>query len=580
MKPSTRQFWKDFFALLMPFWRSREKWPAIGLLAAVLALTLGAVFLNVQYSFWYNRFYTALQNYDYGGFVRELLVFCGLAAAFILVGVYRLYLNQWLQIRWRRWLTDHLLEAWMSDRAYYRQQFGSTTDNPDQRIAEDIRLFISSTLSLTLGFIGNLVNLVSFIAILWTLAGPLSIPVFGTEIVIPHFMLWGAVVYAVAGTWLTHLIGRPLIRLNFQQQQREADFRFGLVRFRESTESVALYNGEVAEKQGLLALFRGVMDNWYAIMIRQKKLTFMTVGYSQIAVVFPIILSAPQYFAKSITLGGLLQTIQAFGQVQDGLSWFVDAYTTLADWKATVDRLTGFRRSIEAARAQAQSTEIDVAHHAQDDLTVDTVQLALPDGQPLVEGHALSVRPGDRLLLTGPSGAGKSTLFRALAGIWPFGRAKIRIPKDAQVLFLPQRPYLPLGTLHAAVAYPAKPEEVPADTAAEALRAVDLGHLVPALAQEESWARRLSPGEQQRLAIARAILMKPDWLFLDEATSALDEATEQRMFALLRDRLPGTTWLTISHDPKVAAFHDRRWRIEKEGTAPARLVEVPTAAAA
>ena len=581
MKPSTRQFWKDFFALLMPFWRSREKWPAIGLLIAVLALTFGSVFLSVQFNFWRNRFYNALQQYDLNAFWREMLVFAVLAFVWVITGVYRLYLNQWLQIRWRRWMTDHMIGDWLQDQAYYRQQLtGTPTDNPDQRIASDIQLFISSTLSLGIGFLGNFANLFSFLAILWGLSAPLAIPLFGSSIVIPHFMVWAAVAYAVAGTWLTHLIGRPLIGLNFQQQKREADFRFGLVRFRENTEAVALYGGEAGEQQGLLTLFRSVMDNWYALMRRQKLLGFLTFSYGQASVLFPFILAAPQYFAKSIELGGLVQTAEAFGNVQDSLSWFVTAYTDLTEWKATVDRLTGFRRAIQDAQSQAKTTEIQVAAEPRADLAVDAVRLALPDGQPLVEGGGLSVRPGDRLLLTGPSGAGKSTLFRALAGIWPFGRAKIRIPKDAKVLFLPQRPYLPLGTLHTAVAYPAKPEEVSAEAAAEALRAVDLGYLVPALEQEDYWARRLSPGEQQRLAIARAVLAKPDWLFLDEATSALDEATEQRMFALLRDRLPGTTWLTISHDPKVAAFHDRRWRIEKDGAGAGRLVEVPAAAAA
>lgn len=581
MKPSTRRFWQDFFALLMPFWRSKEKWPAIGLLVAVLTLTFGSVFLSVQFNFWRNRFYNALQQYDLDAFWREIMVFAGLAVVWVISGVYRVYLNQWLQIRWRRWMTDHLIGEWLRDQAYYRQQLtGAPTDNPDQRVSSDIQLFINSTLSLGIGFLGNFANLFSFLAILWGLSAPLAIPLFGSTIVIPHFMVWAAVAYAVVGTLLTHWIGRPLIGLNFQQQKREADFRFGLVRFRENTEAVALYGGEASEKQGLQSLFHNVMDNWYALMRRQKLLGFLTSSYGQASILFPFILAAPQYFAKSFELGGLLQTAEAFGNVQDSLSWFVSAYQDLTEWKATVDRLTGFRRSIQDAQAQARATQIQVAAEPRGDLSVDSIQLTLPDGQALVEGGGLSVRPGDRLLLTGPSGAGKSTLFRALAGIWPFGKAQIRIPQDAKVLFLPQRPYLPLGTLHAAVAYPAKPEEISAEAATEALRAVDLGHLVPALEQEEYWARRLSPGEQQRLAVARAVLAKPGWLFLDEATSALDEATEQRMFALLRDRLPGTTWLTISHDPKVAAFHDRRWRIEKEGNAPGHLVEVPVAAAA
>jgi putative ATP-binding cassette transporter len=576
MKETTRLFWRDFWALLRPFGTSQERWPMLGLLVIIVTLTLSSVYLSVQFNQWYNRFYNALDERSVDPFWMEILVFTGLATVHILVAVYNLYLNQALQIRLRRVMTNNLLDAWTSDRAYYRQQFGGgATDNPDQRIAEDIRLFVSYTLTLGLGLVSNIVSLVSFGVILWTLAGPVTFAIFGSEITIPQFMIWAAVLYAVIGTWLTHVVGRPLIGLNFNQQKVEADFRYGLIRFRENAEAVALERGEAGEKRGLLAFFGAVVANWYAIMSRQKKLTFLTAGYNQASVIFPFIVAAPQFFAGILPLGGLIQTSSAFGNVQDGLSWFINAYSSLTEWKATVDRLTGFRRAVVTARAEAQVTRIDVVSAPRTDLAIDVARLALPDGTTLVEAGGLSIARGDRVLVTGPSGAGKSTLFRALAGIWPFGEAKIAVPDAARLLFLPQRPYLPLGSLYDAVAYPAKTNEVPREAAAEALEAVRLGHLVPEIDAVDYWARRLSPGEQQRLAIARALLWRPDWLFLDEATSAVDEDTARHLFALLRERLPATTLVTVSHDTTIADFHDRHWRIEKRGAGPGRLVEAP-----
>jgi putative ATP-binding cassette transporter len=379
-----------------------------------------------------------------------------------------------------------------------------------------------------------------------------------------------ALAYAVVGTWLAHLVGRPLIRLNFNQQKVEADFRFALVRLRENAEGVALYSGEADEKRGLLARFQALMENWWAIMVATKRLTFFTASYTQAAIVFPFVVASPRYFSGEIPLGGLTQTATAFGEVQGALSWFVDNYARLTEWRATVTRLTGFADAVAASRAAAAAGEgVQAAPDpATESLALEGVTLALPGGRVLLEGATVAVRRGEAVLITGASGSGKSTLFRAIAGIWPFGAGRVRIPEGARALFLPQRPYLPLGTLRRAVCYP--DDAAAHDDAAvrAALADAGLAHLLPRLDEEDSWGQRLSGGEQQRVALARALLARPDWLFLDEATASLDPAGEARFYGLLKERLPGTTLVSIAHRPAVAQYHGRALRVE-EG----RLVE-------
>jgi putative ATP-binding cassette transporter len=402
----------------------------------------------------------------------------------------------------------------------------------------------------------SVVTLASFVVVLWSLSGPMT--VFG--ITIPGYMVWVALVYAVLGTWLAHLIGRPLIRLNFNQQKVEADFRYALVRFRENVEGIALHGGEADEKRGLTTRFRALMENWWSIMTATKRLTLFTVGYQQVASIFPIVVAAPAYFAGRIPLGGLIQTSSAFGQVQDSLSWFVENYSVLTEWRATVERLTGFTRAVAIARTAG--TGPVAAKGPQSALVLDDVTVSLPDGRVLVRGGQAQVAPGDSVVITGASGSGKSTLFRAIAGIWPFGTGRVALPASGRALFLPQRPYIPLGSLKRAVCYPEDAAAYTDAEVSEALEAAELPHLTARLNDADTWDKRLSGGEQQRLALARALLLKPEWLFLDEATASLDPGAEERLYAKLKERLPGTALVSIAHRPAVAKFHDRALRVE------------------
>ena len=550
-----------------PYFRSEERWSGRILLASVVAIELSIVALTVLLNSWNARFYNALQDKNWNDFVYQLGYFSILAAVFVALAVYQLYLNQWLQIRWRRWLTRAYLDHWMAGSNHYRMQLlGDTADNPDQRIAEDINSFIQSTLNIGLQLLNSLVTLFSFMIILWGLSAEAPLHLFGMSVNIPGYLLWAALIYSIIGTAFTHLIGRALIALNFQQQRYEADFRFSLVRVRENAEQIALLSGEPAERQRLLMRFSNVASNWLAIMSRQKKLTFFTASYSQAAVVFPFIMVSPAYFAGAVQLGGLMQTANAFGQVQSALSVFVTLYRSLADWRAVIERLDGFDKSVAAAQALAVTpprvtvTPGDGAAIAFKDLAVQ-----LPNGMPLVNAAELSIATGDTVLVNGPSGSGKSTLFRAMAGIWPFGSGTITVPRNAKIMMLPQRPYFPIAPLAAAVAYPAEPGTFDSARVAELIAAVGLPALVSRIEEEAHWNRMLSLGEQQRLGIARAILLAPDYLFLDEATASLDEEAEAAVYRLLEQRLAKATIVSIGHRSTLAAFHRRRLNFTREG---------------
>jgi putative ATP-binding cassette transporter len=568
-------FIAEAWALTVPFWRSEERWRARLLLAVVIALNLSLVGMTVLLTFWQRAFYNSLESRDWDGFIALLFTwhraeaegllpgFVLVAVLYILIAVYQLYLRQALQMRWRRWLTDVYLAQWLSDRAYYRMALTDPgMDNPDQRIADDVRLFVEDMLSLGIGLMNSIVTLGSFILVLWSLSG--AITVLGIEI--PGYMVWVALIYALLGTWLAHLIGRPLIALNFSLQRLEADFRYALVRLRENTEGIALYGGEADEKRGLTQRFTKLMVNWWDIMRATKRLTFFTAGYGQVASIFPIVVAAPAYFAGRMPLGGLIQTSSAFGQVQGSLSWFVDNYAKLTEWRATVQRLTGFTQAIAKARASGIGPVTGQGQPGQ--LEIRNMTLSLPDGRVLLTDAELRVAAGEAVLINGPSGSGKSTLFRAMAGIWPFGSGKIAVPEGARLLFLPQRPYLPLGSLKRAVCYPQNEADFSDADVTAALEEAGLSHLATRLPDVDSWGQRLSGGEQQRLSFARAFLQRPDWLFLDEATASLDPAAEHELHEKLQHALPGITMISIAHRPGVAQFHDRVLTVEQ-----GRLVE-------
>jgi vitamin B12/bleomycin/antimicrobial peptide transport system ATP-binding/permease protein len=556
--------------LAVPYFRSEDRWAGRILLAAVIATELSLVGITVLLNEWYNKFYNSLQERNWDVFINQLLYYCMLAAAATVLQVYQLYLNQWLQIRWRRWMTKLYLSHWLEGSTHYRMQLlGDAADNPDQRIAEDIRLFIERALAISVGLLGAVVTLASFVVILWVLSNAAPLILFGSVVSIPGYLVWAALIYAILGTALTHLIGWPLAPLNFNQQRYEADFRFNLVRVRENSEQIALLSGEPSESDRLLTRFGKVVANWHLIMSRQKKLTFFTTAYNRFALVFPFIVVSPAYFAGSMQLGGLVQTAGAFGSVQTALSFFVTIYRDLAEWRAVIARLDGFDRSIAAAQASAAVTptpRTDVTPATtKSGLTIEGLSVKLPTGAPLVTTADLFIQAGERALVTGPSGCGKSTLFRAIAGLWPFGTGTIVVPRGAKLMMLPQRPYFPVGNLEAAVTYPSERGTFPLERIVEVLEAVGLPALAQRLEEEQHWNQILSLGEQQRLGIARAILQAPDYLFLDEATASLDEPAEARLYRLLHERLPRTTMVSIGHRSTLNAFHDRHLTLAREG---------------
>ena len=575
-------FLRDAWQLARPYFNSEERWSARGLLAIIIALRLALVGITVELSFWRRAFYNALQDKDWDSFISLLLFykhtdqafipgFCVLAVVFVLIAVYRTWYSQKLTINWRAWLTRSLLTDLLTDRAYWHLSLRASAnaahptdatrpDNPDQRIAEDVRVYIENALTLSLGLISAIVTLVSFVTILWSLSG--SVALFGLDI--PGYMVWIALAYAIVGTWLAHLVGRPLVGLRFRQQKAEADFRFALARMRENVEGIALYRGEAQEGAGLRSRFGALMENWYTIMRKTKQLTSVTAAYDQTAAIFPLVIAAPRYFAGKITLGAMIQTAEAFGQVEASLSFFVHAYQALAEWRATVDRLTSFRHAIDATRTHA-ITDLAVTHSPDSAWHTSGLTLDLPDGRQLLSNATLTLPAGQSLLISGRSGLGKSTIFRALAGIWPFGDGSITAPAGTH-LFLPQRPYLPLGTLRHAACYPGDPANFSDAIVQAALTCVGLEHLLPNLDIDDVWTQRLSGGEQQRLAIARALLLQPDWLFLDEATSSLDPEAELNLYAHLQANLPKTTIVSIAHRPALAALHARHLILQRDTT--------------
>jgi vitamin B12/bleomycin/antimicrobial peptide transport system ATP-binding/permease protein len=558
MAVATKQgFLRRAWDLAWPYWKSEEKWSAIGLLVAVVSLNLVAVGLNVRLNTWNNDFYDALQQYNWPEFWRQFAIFGIIAFSLILVAVYSLYLRQILHIRWRRWLTDRFLRDWLEDQSYYRMQLNqATTDNPDQRISDDLDRFATISLGLSLGLLSSFVTLVSFLSILWTLSGALSIPLGGGATVnIPGYMVFAALIYAVAGTMLTRWIGHPLIQLNFDQQRYEADFRFSMVRLRENAENVAFYGGEARELDTFQTRFARIIANWWGIIKRRKRLTWFTTSYGQLAIIFPFVVAAPRYFGKAIQLGGLMQISSAFGQVQDSLSFIITSYTEIAEYQAVVQRLSGFREKMNEIAMERRGPQPIEIERCGTGVEVEALDLNLPDGRALRSDIALAASPGMPLLITGASGVGKSTLLRAIAGLWPFGRGRIRVA-DGRALFLPQRPYLPLGTLADAIVYPRAADGLPRQSLIDALHAVGLSELAGCLDEEGNWAQRLSIGEQQRLAFARVLLARPEIVFLDEATSALDDAAEMSLYRLLREAAWRPTIVSVGHHSTLKRFHD------------------------
>jgi putative ATP-binding cassette transporter len=574
---NARTFLAKLWVLSRPYWFAedhqtigwrgysmtmKECWIGRGLLALIVFLSVLIVYISKQINAWNARFFNALQEKNADAFWYELKYWVVIVAAFIVAVVYRQWLTQMLTIRWRRWLSEVYFREWLSDRTFYRMELvNQGTDNPEQRIEQDVAAFAQQTLAISLGLLLQIMTFFTFAFVLWELSGSFVLPIFG-GITIPGYMMWAALIYAVIGSLATYLVGRPLVAVNFQLERYNADFRYRMVRVRENAESIALYGGEPDEERRLRSAFARIFDTWWQFMVYNKRLTWLTAFYGQAAGIFPIIVAAPQYFAGKILLGVLTQTADAFGQVQGSLSWFVDAYAVLAQWKATVDRLTTFSDAMARTKAAAEQEAFERTPQGADELVLKDVDVRLPNGKLLLEDVDLTVHRGDTIVLQGASGSGKTTLFRVLAGIWPYGRGRIGIPHGARLLFLPQKPYLPVGTLKEALSYPETPDRHSDEECRKALEACGLPHLVSRLAESSNWSLVLSGGEQQRVAFARAILYRPDWLFLDEATSALDEPSEHAMYELLRQRLPNTARISVAHKPSVVAYHKRRLVID------------------
>ena len=550
------------WSLIRPYWVSEERRFAWGLLIAIIAMDLLLVGIDARLNTWYRDFYDALESRDVHQFPLLMLTFAGLAFGSIAISVYNRYLRQMLGFRWRQWLTTRYLKQWLDDSTFYRIERDRLVENPDQRLAVDLDTFASTTLSLTLDLLSTAETLVWFSIVLWSTGGALAFMMGTTPVQIQGYMLWAAIAYAIIGSLVTNRLGHPLVSINYQLQRVEADFRFGLIRLRENAEQIAFYDGMRTERSNAEDLFGRIRENWGRLMRYTKRYSFVVNFYGQIADIFPIFVASPRYFAGALSFGTLMQIVDAFGSVSESLSWFINNYDALVEWRATVNRLREFERVVR--QPHPEEFVLPAVGHAgierhcfdKDQLITNKLMLALPNGKTLASVRDIAVKPGSRWLVRGPSGSGKSTLLRALAGLWPFGGGSIEVPVGARMMFIPQQSYLPAGTLKASLTYPASVEAFSDSDCREALRDCRLEDYVDRLQKSDQWWRILSPGEQQRLAVARVLLHKPDYVFLDEATSALDADNETHLYQLITERLERGAIVSVAHDDSLARFHN------------------------
>jgi putative ATP-binding cassette transporter len=551
--------------LLKAYWQSDQRKIAYIFFVSVIILSLVLIGLDVTFTNWYNYFYNALQDYDKRSTLDLLVVFTFLAAIYIVFAVYRFYLQQFLGLRWRRWLTDQFLNRWMEHKSYYYlENFDEYTDNPDQRIQEDIGSLVNSSLALIVGLLSSIATFFAFIYILWELSGLLHIRIYGHILHIHGYLVWVAIIYAMVGTLLTFKIGRPLVELNFEQQRREADFRFAAIDLRTHSENVALYRGEHHQKNILQRTFNRVLENWYAIILRQKLLMWFTAGYNQVSVLVPLVVALPNYFNKVFKLGGLIQSLAAFQRIQDALSFLVNSYTAIAEWRAVMKRLLTFLNHVyDVEQKVSAENKFSFSKNTDNKITVHNLLINTPDGTNLLKNINEELVHGQNYLIKGDSGIGKSTFLRAIAGIWPYGSGNISLPEKKNVMFLPQKSYMPLGTLQEALLFPDNITSLSETELIELLNACDLPALTTQLHQATHWSEHLSPGELQRIAFIRVLIHKPDWVFLDESTSALDLRHEKHLYELLRKRLPYCSIVSVGHRPSIENYHDNKIELEQ-----------------
>ena len=549
---------RTFLDVTVPYFRSEERWTALALLGAVIAAELAIVGVAVAVINWNARFFNALEARNWNAFTEELLFFGLIALSAILADMAKYYFGQILQIRWRRWLTDNYLSVWMAEGRHYKVRFVDTTiDNIHLRIANDVYLFVQRSHELGTGMLGSVVALASFAYILWGLSATTPLPLFGIDFAFPGYLIWAALAYAGIGTLLAHWIGWRLIPLNFNQQRYESDFRFAIVRAADHSEQVALMRGEAVERDELGKRFGSLVRNWLQLVRYQTRLSGFVAGYGNISTVFPILVVSPAYLTGAITLGTLMQAHLAIQRVEGAFAFCISGYSKLAEWKAIMDRLGQFQIAMAAVDAHARQREgvIAVNDSPATTLAVRDLVATLPDGMPVTEVESLDLPAGGQAMITGPSGSGKSSFFRALTGLWPLGSGAIALPKDADILVLPQRPYFPLGSLRQAVTYPLPASGVADADVRTALAAVGLGHLALRLDEEAEWSVVLSGGEQQRIGFARALLRRPDVLLLDEPVSMLTDTGAQELYRVLLARLPAAIVLVIDRRGALRDLH-------------------------
>ncbi len=545
-------FLRDVSGILLPYWRSGESRLAGAMVAGVLGLVVGRIYLDVQITNWWKGFFDAIQSLDYAGYVHQLLRYALLSLLVFPLQGCIIYLQGLLKIRWRRWLSERYVGQWLNEVNYYRVQYVDGTDNPDQRIAEDLRILAERTVELVLDFVSTLGSLAAFSVVLWNSQWVFAVG----EVRIPGAMLWLAAFYSLAGTWVNHTMGKALAALTWEKQKWEANYRFALMRLRENAELVAVYGGEVREKYGLTGRLAQIVATQLQIIHRNKRLDWFFRGYFQLSQVLPYLPLAPLYIAGSISLGDMQQAASAFARLRMSFSWFIMNYEKLAEWKATADRVIGLEKAMIQTAALQVGGVIRATGPYREGLRVAQLDLWLPDGKPLLKGITMDILPGDRLLISGPPGCGKTAFFHAINGLWPFCRGTITLPAAARLLFIPQKPFLPIDTLRQALVYPDSADDYDTELIRQTLKDCGLSRLGGRLDEERHWQQELSPGEQQRFAFARAMLLRPQWLFLDETTSALDEASEAALYRLLADTLPQTAVVSIAHRASLIRFHE------------------------
>lgn len=545
--------------LIKEFWRSEQRYFAFLFLGVITSMTVVLVGFDVAFTYWHNYFYDALQAYDRAFAYRLMLIFCGLAFFYIVIAVYRYYITQLLSVRWRRWLTQQIILRWLQNRSYYYLEiFDQKTDNPDQRIQEDVLALISSSLDLSMGLISAVTTFFSFIYVLWQLSGDFMIPLGSYKLHIPGYLVWVNLLYAALGTFFTFKIGRPLVGLTFEQQRREATFRFAAIDLRAHAENVALYRGENHQRNILQRLFDSVVENWIFIILRQKLLLWFTAGYNQLAILVPLLVALPNYFNKVFLLGGLIQSMSAFRSVQDSLSYIVNSYTNIAQWQAVTKRLTTFLNHLTDIENKAQAADhLIIKKHLTPSIVIKNLSITTPQNKSLLKNVSVELEQGHHYLIKGKSGLGKSTFVRTIAGIWPYASGEMIYPEGKSLMYLPQKPYMPLGTLAEALLFPGKLTEQSDKLLPDLLRTCGLESFIPKLHETARWSDHLSPGEQQRIAFARVLLQQPDWVFLDESTSMLDMESEKQMYALLKHELPHCSLVSIGHRNTLEALHDQ-----------------------